>query len=403
MLTDMPLQPLDNIRVIDVSSFLAGPFCSTQLAEFGAQVYKVELPKVGDPLRRFGTITKNGDSLPWLSECRNKKSITLDMRTAEGVRLMKRLVEQADVFVENFQPGTLEKWGLGWDTLKEINPKLVMVRISGYGQTGPYRDRPGFGRIANAFGGLSFLAGYPDRPPVTPGSATIPDYMAGLYGALGVLLALQARHRTGRGQMIDIGLYEPIFRILDEIAPAYSYKGLVRQRMGPATVNVVPHSHYPTKDGRWIAIACTNDKIYQRLAVAMGEPHMAEPENWGTLANRERDRAKVDAHVGEWTAKHDRAELLRICEAAQVPCGPIYSIDEIFEDPQYQARGNILRMQDERVGELPIPNLVPRLSDTPGSVKWLGPKLGEHNDEVFKGMLGLTDADMKRLSSEGVI
>jgi crotonobetainyl-CoA:carnitine CoA-transferase CaiB-like acyl-CoA transferase len=403
MFQDQPLQPLDNIRVIDVSSFLAGPFCSTQLAEFGAQVYKVELPKIGDPLRRFGTITKNGDSLPWLSECRNKKSITLDMRTPEGVRLMKRLVEQADVFVENFQPGTLEKWGLGWDTLKEINPKLVMVRISGYGQTGPYRDRPGFGRIANAFGGLSFLAGYPDRPPVTPGSATIPDYMAGLYGALGVLLALQARHRTGKGQMIDIGLYEPIFRILDEIAPAYAYKGLVRQRMGPATVNVVPHSHYPTKDDRWIAIACTNDKIYQRLAVAMGEPHMAEPENWGTLANRERDREKVDAHVGEWTARHDRAELLRICEANQVPCGPIYSIDEIFEDPQYQSRGNILRMQDERVGELPIPNLVPRLSDTPGSVKWLGPKLGEHNDEVFKGMLGLTDADIERLASEGVI
>jgi crotonobetainyl-CoA:carnitine CoA-transferase CaiB-like acyl-CoA transferase len=403
MLKDLPLQPLDDIRVIDVSSFLAGPFCSTQLAEFGADVYKVELPKIGDALRRFGTITKNGDSLPWLSECRNKKSITLDMRTAEGARIMKKLVETADVFVENFQPGTLEKWGLGWDTLKEINPRLVMVRISGYGQTGPYRDRPGFGRIANAFGGLSFLAGYPDRPPVTPGSATIPDYMAGLYGALGVLLALQARHRTGRGQMIDIGLYEPIFRILDEIAPAYSYKGLVRQRMGPGTVNVVPHSHYPTKDGRWIAIACTTDKIYQRLAVAMGEPHMAEPQNWGTLANRERDREKVDAHVGEWTGQRDRDELLRICEEAQVPCGPVYSIDEIFEDPQYASRGNILRMKDERVGELPIPNLVPRLSDTPGSVKWLGPDLGQHNDDVFKGWLGMTDDDMRRLAAEGVI
>ncbi len=403
MLQDLALQPLDDIKIIDVSSFLAGPFCSTQLAEFGAEVWKVELPQIGDALRRFGTITKNGDSLPWLSECRNKKSITLDMRTAEGARLMKQLVTKADVFVENFQPGTLEKWGLGWDTLKEINPRLVMVRISGYGQTGPYRDRPGFGRIANAFGGLSFLAGYPDRPPVTPGSATIPDYMAGLYGALGTLLALQARHRTGKGQMIDIGLYEPIFRILDEIAPAYAYKGLVRQRMGPGTVNVVPHSHYPTKDGRWIAIACTNDKIYARLAVAMGEPEKADPKGWGTLANRERDREKVDAHVGDWTSKHDRAELLRICEEHQVPCGPIYSIDEIFEDPQYQARGNILKMQDERVGELPIPNLVPRLSDTPGSVKWLGPKLGEHNDEVFKGLLGLTDDDLRRLAAEGVI
>jgi crotonobetainyl-CoA:carnitine CoA-transferase CaiB-like acyl-CoA transferase len=403
VLKDLPLQPMDDIRVLDVSSFLAGPFCSTQLAEFGAEVWKVELPKVGDPLRRFGTITDQGDSLPWLSECRNKKSVTLDMRLPEGAKILKQLVEKVDVMVENFQPGTLEKWGLGWDTLKEVNPRLVMVRISGYGQTGPYRDRPGFGRIGNAFGGLSFLAGYPDRPPVTPGSATIPDYLAGLYGAMGVMLALRARERTGRGQMIDIGLYEPIFRILDELAPAYGYSGKVRQRMGPGTVNVVPHSHYPTRDGRWIAIACTNDKIYQRLAVAMNEPHMAEPDRWGTLANRERDRDEVDRRVGEWTARHDRDDLMRICEEAQVPCGPLYSIDEIFEDPQYQHRGNILKMQDDRVGELPIPNLVPRLSDTPGSVKWLGPRLGEHNDEVFKGLLGLTDSEIERLGLAGVI
>jgi succinyl-CoA:(S)-malate CoA-transferase subunit B len=403
VLTDSAIQPLDDIRILDVSSFLAGPFCSTQLAEFGAEVLKVELPKVGDPLRRFGTITENGDSLPWLSECRNKKSITLDMRLPEGAKILKRLVEKADVVVENFQPGTLEKWGLGWDTLKEVNPRLVMVRISGYGQTGPYRDRPGFGRIGNAFGGLSFLAGYPDRAPVTPGSATIPDYMAGLYGAMGVMLALRARERTGRGQMIDVGLYEPIFRILDELAPAYGYKGLVRQRMGPGTVNVVPHSHYPTKDGRWIAIACTNDKIYQRLAVAMNEPHLAEPENWGTLANRERNREAVDKHVADWTARYDRAEMLLMCEEAQVPCGPVYSIDEIFEDPQYAARGNILWMKDERVGELPIPNLVPRLSDTPGRVNWLGPSLGEHNDEVYKGMLGMAADEIKKLEAVGVI
>ncbi len=403
MLQELALQPLDDIRVLDVSSFLAGPFCSTQLAEFGAEVLKVELPQVGDPLRRFGTITDNGDSLPWLSECRNKKSITLDMRTPDGARILKRLAEKADVMVENFQPGTLEKWGLGWDTLKEINPRLVMVRISGYGQTGPYRDRPGFGRIGNAFGGLSFLAGYPDRPPVTPGSATIPDYMAGLYGALGAMLALRARERTGRGQMIDIGLYEPIFRILDELAPAYALKGKVRQRMGPGTVNVVPHSHYPTKDGRWIAIACTNDKIYQRLAVAMQEPHMANPENWGTLAHRERDREAVDQHVAEWTAKYDRAELLRLCEESQVPCGPVYSIDEIFEDPQYAARGNILKMKDERVGELAIPNLVPRLSDTPGSVRSLGPSLGQHNDEIYQGLLGMSAEEMRQLGAAGVI
>lgn len=403
MLTLPDLLPLDDIRVIDVSSFLAGPFCTTQLAEFGAEVLKVELPKVGDPLRRFGTITPNGDSLPWLSECRNKKSITLDLRLPDGARILKRLVETADVLVENFQPGTLEKWGLGWDTMKELNPRLVMVRISGYGQTGPYKDRPGFGRIGNAFGGLSFLAGYPDRPPVTPGSATIPDYMAGLYGALGVLLALQARARTGRGQMVDIGLYEPIFRILDELAPSYDLNGYVRQRMGPGTVNVVPHSHYPTRDGRWIAIACTNDKIFERLAVAMGEPELAEASQWGPLVNRERDREQVDQRVGEWTAKHDRDEVLRICEEKQVPCGPVYSIDEIFKDPQYAARGNILRMTDERIGEIAIPNLVPRLSDTPGRVDTLGPALGEHNHDVYNGILGMSDEEISKLQADGVI
>jgi crotonobetainyl-CoA:carnitine CoA-transferase CaiB-like acyl-CoA transferase len=261
--------PLDGVRVVDVSSFLAGPFCSTQLAEFGAEVFKLELPIVGDPLRKFGTVTECGETLPWLSECRNKKSATLDLRKPEGAELLKRMVKDADILVENFQPGTMEKWGIGWDVLREVNPRLIMVRISGFGQTGPYRDRPGFGRIGNAFGGLSFLAGYPDRPPVTPGSATIPDYLAGLYGALGALLAMKARDKTGRGQMVDIGLYEPIFRILDELAPSFQLNGYVRQRMGPGTVNVVPHSHYPTKDGSWIAIACTSDKIFARLAAAM--------------------------------------------------------------------------------------------------------------------------------------
>jgi succinyl-CoA:(S)-malate CoA-transferase subunit B len=397
------VKPLDDIRVIDVSSFLAGPFCTTQLAEFGAEVVKAELPKVGDALRKFGTITACGESLPWLSECRNKKSITLDLRKPDGAMLLKRLVEKADVLVENFQPGTLERWGLGWDVLSAVNPRLVMVRISGYGQTGPYRDRPGFGRIGNAFGGLSFLAGYPDRAPVTPGSATIPDYLSGLYGALGVLLALRARDKTGRGQVIDIGLYEPIFRILDELAPSYHLNGYVRQRMGPGTVNAVPHSHYPTRDGRWIAIACTSDKIFARLAQAMGVPELADEARWGKLAGREKERAAVDDTVGAWTARHDRTELLRLCEEAQVPCGPVYAIDEIFQDPHYAARENILKVADERVGELAIPNVVPRLTDTPGSVEWLGPALGAHNGEIYRQRLGLGDDEMRRLEAAGVI
>ncbi len=397
------VQALQGCRVLDIATFLAGPFCATQLGEFGAEVIKVELPGVGDATRRFGTMTECGDSLPWLSESRNKKCITLDLRKPDGVALLKRLVEKSDVLIENFQPGTLEKWGLGWDILSAVNPRLIMVRISGYGQTGPYKDRPGFGRIGNAFGGLSFLAGYPDRAPVTPGSATIPDYMAGIYGAMGTLLAMQAREKTGRGQMVDIGLYEPIFRILDELAPAFQHKGFVRQRMGPGTVNVVPHSHYPTKDGRWIAIACTNDKIFSRLAEAMGRPDLAGLESWGPLAHRERDREKVDETVAAWTATYDRTDLMQVCETNQVPCGPVYAIDEIFEDPHYAARGNILRVQDPRVGELAVPNLVPRLSETPGAVHWLGEALGAHNDEIYRCMLGLDDVEMARLRDIGAI
>jgi crotonobetainyl-CoA:carnitine CoA-transferase CaiB-like acyl-CoA transferase len=397
------VQALEGCRVLDLATFLAGPFAATQLAEFGAEVIKVELPGVGDATRRFGTMTDCGDTLPWLSESRNKKCITLDLRKPDGVALIKRLVEQSDVLIENFQPGTMERWGIGWDVLHAVNPKLIMVRITGFGQTGPYKDRPGFGRIGNAFGGLSFLAGYPDRAPVTPGSATIPDYMAGIYGAMGTLLALQARQKTGEGQFIDIGLYEPIFRILDELAPAFQHKGYVRQRMGPGTVNVVPHSHYPTKDGRWIAIACTSDKIFARLAEAMGRPDYADDSSWGTIAARERDRALVDETVGAWTITFDRADLMAVCEAAQVPCGPVYAIDEIFEDPHYAARGNILRMQDPRVGELAVPNLVPRLSATPGRVNWLGMELGAHNDEIYQGLLGLDAAEMRRLKDAAVI
>jgi crotonobetainyl-CoA:carnitine CoA-transferase CaiB-like acyl-CoA transferase len=399
----MSVLPLSGCTVIDVSSFIAGPFCTTQLGEFGAEIIKAELPDVGDPLRKFGTMHDCGETLPWLSECRNKKSITLDLRKPDGAALLKRLVSTADILVENFQPGTMEKWGLGWDELSAVNPRLIMVRISGYGQTGPYKDRPGFGRIGNAFGGLSFLAGYPDRPPVTPGSATIPDYLAGIYGAMGALLAMQAREKTGRGQMVDIGLYEPVFRILDELAPAFDFKGYVRQRMGPGTVNVVPHSHYPTKDQRWIAIACTNDKIFARLAELMGAADLAGDGIWGTTREREAAREQVDAYVTAWTSAHDRAELLRVCETAQVPCGPVYAIDEIFQDPQYAARGNILRVLDKRLGSLAIPNLVPRLSDTPGEVRWLGPSLGEHNEEILEGRLGLTKDEITQLRADGAI
>lgn len=395
--------PLQGVRVLDVGTFIAAPFCATLLAEFGADVIKVELPKTGDPTRRFGSRIESGETLVWLSETRNKRSITLDLRKPEGVELFTQLVGNADVVCENFQPGTLEKWGVGYDVLKKTNPRLVMLRISGYGQTGPYKDRPGFGRIANAFGGISFLTGYPDRAPVTPGSATLPDYLAGVFGAFGVLLALRSRDYTGEGQVIDIGLYETIFRILDELVPAYDRLGYVRERMGPGTVNVVPHSHYPTQDGRWIAIACTNDKIFARLAQLMGCPEVAGDGKYGTIDKREVKREDIDNMVARWTSQHSREELLALCEEGQVPCGPVYAIDEIFEDPQYRARKNILRVENEHSGSLAIANVVPRLTVTPGKVRSVGCELGEHNKEIYGDLLGLSEERMKELSENGVI
>ena len=397
---------LGGIRVLDIATFIAGPYCATFLAEFGAEVVKVEMPGTGDPTRQFGTPTPCGDSLVWLSEGRNKKSLTINFKNPQGAALLKKLVEKADVLVENFQPGTLEGWGLGWEDLKEHNPRLVMVRISAYGQTGPYSPRPGFGRIANAFGGISFLAGYPDRPPVTPGSATLPDYLSGMYGAMGALVALRAREHTGVGQVVDIGLYESVFRILDELAPAYHYKGTVRQRMGPGTVNVVPHSHYPTSDGRWIAIACTSDKIFARLAEVMGRQELAGAGIWGTVAQREADRAAVDALVGAWTGRHTREEVLALCSAGEVPCGPLYAIDEIFEDPQYRARDNIAYITEPRVpgkNQFAVPNVMPRLTGTPGRIDWLGPPLGSHTEDVLKDWAGLGPDEISALRKAGAI
>nr|WP_119024697.1 CoA transferase [Burkholderia sp. PAMC 26561] len=395
--------PMQGIRVIDAATFLAAPFASTLLGEFGAEVIKVELPDVGDPCRRLGNASASGDSFAWLTEARNKKSVTLDLRKPEGADLFKRLVAESDVVCENFQTGTLESWGLGYEDLKAINPRIIMLRITGYGQTGPYAGRPCFGRIANAFSGLSFLAGDPDGPPVTPGSATLADYGSGLFGAIGVLLALRARDITGEGQVVDVALYESMFRILDELVPAYGAKKIIRQRMGAATAIVVPHSHYPTRDGRWVAIACTTDKLFERLAVLMLQPELATPERYATMAQRLADRDEVDRIVTAWTRSGTLKEVIDACDKAQVPCGPVYAIDEIFDDPHYQQRGNLLTVKDDRVGELTMANVVPRLCGTPGQVNWLGPVLSEHTDSVLNSLLGIGAARLAELRALNVI
>lgn len=278
-----------------------------------------------------------------------------------------------------------------------------MIRISGFGRTGPYAGRPGFGRVGNAFGELTYLAGYPDRPPVTPGSATIADYLAGLNGALAALLALRAREATGRGQMADIGLYEPVFRILDELAPNYRETGFVRGRVGPRSVNSAPHSHYPTADDRWVAIACTSDKIFARLAALLGEPGLAGEGRWGAYAARRDDIDAVEAWVEAWTRARTRAWVIAACEGADVPCGPIYAVDEIFEDPQFAHRGNVRVVDDPRAGQVAVPEVVPRLSDTPGAVRWLGPALGADTEDVLMRELGLGPQEIAALREAGAI
>ncbi len=395
--------PLAGVRVLDVASFIAAPYCATILGEFGAEVIKVEPPATGDPLRRFGTPSGRADStLAWLSEARNKKSITLNLRTGEGATLLKRLVAVSDVLCENFRPGTLETWGLGWDVLRSVNPRLIMLRISGYGQTGPYRDRPGFARIAHAFGGLAHLAGMPGGPPVTPGSTSLGDYLAGLYGAVGVLVSLLHR-QGGGGQVIDIGLYEAVFRVLDELAPAYAKAGIVRDREGVGTRNACPHGHFRTRDGAWVAIACTTDKMFERLARAMARPELAAADAFGTQERRLALREHVDGIVTAWTTSLDRDEVMERCLAAEVPIGPLNTIADIVEDPHVQARGDLVTIDEPGLGAVTIPSVIPKLSATPGRIDTLGPALGSANREIYGGLLGLSDADIEKLRAGGVI
>ena len=402
MTNNSPL-PLQGVRVLDVATMLAAPFCASILGDFGAEVIKVEMPGSGDPFRQFGTLTETGSSLNWLNDGRNKKSITLDLRKPQGAAILKRLVADCDIMVENFRPGTLERWGLGFAALKVIKDDLILIRISAYGQDGPYRDRPGFARIAHAFSGLAYLAGETDGPPVTPGSTSLADYISGLYGALGALLAYTARARFGMGQFVDIALYEGIFRMLDELAPAYAKSGFVRERMGADTVNVVPHSHYATRDGKWVALACSTDKMFERLAAVMERPELLAPERFAKMAQRVAARDEVNRLVADWIGGQSRDEVMRRCLIGEVPIGPINSIADIFEDEQFKARGNLLKVHDPRVGEVVIPNVVPRLSVTPGRFASLGPDLGQHNDEIYGERLGFSAEELERLREDGVI
>ncbi len=398
--------PLSGIRVLDVATFIAAPYAASILGEFGAQVTKVEQPGGGDPFRRFGTPSGRQDStLAWLSEARNKRSLTLSLSHPQGAEIFKQLVCDVDVVCENFRPGTMEKWGLGWQDLTAINPSLVMLRVSGYGQSGPYRGRPGFARIAHAFGGLSHLAGMPGETPVTPGSTSLADYMSGLYGAVGVLLALRQRDKTGRGQMVDVALYESVFRVLDELAPAYAKQGTVRGREGAGTANACPHGHFPTQDGKWVAIACTTDKMFERLVKAIGRPELGGDAGYGGQRKRLANRERVDKLVAAWSGSLSQAAIMELCLRFEVPCGPLNTIADIFEDPHIAARGNLATISDAdaRIGTVVVPSVIPRLSETPGQIDSLGPELGADSEQILKEVLGFDDDQIAALREAGVV
>jgi succinyl-CoA:(S)-malate CoA-transferase subunit A/succinyl-CoA:(S)-malate CoA-transferase subunit B len=395
-------KPLDGVRVLDIASFIAAPHAASIMGEFGAEVLKVEHPKGGDPWRRYGTSSGAPDrSLAWLTEARNKRSITLNLNTPGGAGVFKRLVETADVITENFRPGTLEKWGLGWDVLSAINPGLVLLRVSGYGQTGPYKDRPGFARIAHAFGGLTYLSGMPGEIPVTPGSTSLGDYMTGMSGCIGVMMALRHRDATGRGQVIDCSLYESVFRALDEIAPRYAQDGFVREPEGTGTVNACPHGHFPSGDGKYLAIACTTDKMFERLTVAMDRPDLLE--RFGEQKSRLAGRAIVLAEVEAWTGSMPRDQVIAVCTESGVPAGAVNTIADIFADPHVQARGSLTTVDVPGVGPVTVPSVFPRLSESPGEIASLGPALGEANDKIYARELGLGAEEIEKLKQEGAV
>lgn len=371
---------LAGLRVIELGHLIAGPFCGQLLADFGADVIKVEQPGEGDPLRRWGH-SKDGKSLSWSVIARGKRSVTADLRTGEGRDLVLALARQADVLIENFRPGTLERYGLGWDELSAANIGLVLVRVSGYGQTGPYASRAGFGSIGEAMGGLRHLVGDADRPPSRTG-LSIGDMLAGMHAAYGAVLALLARTRTGAGQVVDVSIYESVLAMTEALVPDYALAGVTHGRSGPILPGIAPSNVYPTSDGDFVLVAANQDTVFRRLAEAMGQPELATSEEYATHVARGVHQAQLDELVAAWTSAHPSDELLAILERHAVPAGRVYTARDMLTDPQFLARGSIVRVPDPDLGPIPMPAVAPRLSGTPGSIRWPGPALGAHDHEV---------------------
>ncbi|MHB1653840.1 MAG: CaiB/BaiF CoA transferase family protein [Desulfitobacteriaceae bacterium] len=392
--------PLAGLRVLEMGQLIAGPLAARMMADFGAEVIKVE-PRQGDPLRLWGLPSEAG-SLWSLVQARNKRCITLDLKKPKAKEIVQRLVQTCDVVIENFRPGKLEEWGLGYEELKTVNPKLIMVRISGYGQTGPYRERPGFGNIAESMGGIRYLTGYPDRPPVRVGLA-IGDEIAALHAVIGTLLALQGYSKTGGGQVVDVALTESVFNLLEGILPEYGKYGVIRERTGNILSVAAPSNMYLTKDDKWIAIGANGDGIFRRFTALMGKPELAAAPRFVDNPARVAHVQELDEIIGAWVRGLDAQELLANLENAGVPSGPVYNIADIAADPQFQARGMIQEFLDPRIGKMLMPGVVPILSETPGQIRWAGPGIGEDNEVIYKDLLGLSSEQYEAFQQEGVI
>lgn len=396
-------RPLEGLRVLELGTLIAGPFATRLLAEFGAEVIKIETPGEGDPLRTWRYVDpRTGTSLWWPLQSRNKKLITLNLKHPEGLALVRRLAAECDILVENFRPGTLEKLGLGPAVLHELNPRLILVRVSGFGQTGPSRDQPGFGSVGESMGGIRYITGEPGQPPVRS-NISLGDSLAALYAVIGTLMALRARDREGKGQVVDVALYEAVFSLLESTLPEYDVAGIIRERSGAALPGIAPSNTYRCRDGSYIVIGGNSDTIFKRLMRLLGRPELAEDPNYRTNAERARHAAELDTLIESWTEQYPLHEVLRLLEEAQIPAGPIYCIADIVNDEQYRTREMILPTQIEGIGTVAMPGLVPKLSETPGEIEWYGGGLGTHNEEVYCSLLGLSSEEMERLVRQGVI
>ena len=402
--------PLSGLKIIEMGQLIAGPFCARFMAEFGAEVIKIEPPDVdgkggGDPLRTWRKL-HDGTALWWYVQSRNKKSVTINLRLPEGQDIVRRLARDADIVIENFRPGALEKWNLGYEQLAKDNPGLIMVRLSGFGQTGPYKDRVGFGAIGESMGGIRYVTGYPDRAPVRVG-ISLGDSLAAMYGVMGALMALHHRNANGgraggRGQVVDVALYEAVFSMMESMLPEYGMTGFVRERTGASLPGIVPSNTYATVDGKYVVIGANGDSIFKRLMHAIGRADLADDPALANNAGRVTRTEELDDVIGCWTKSHDLDHVLAALEEAEVPSGKIYSIADIVADMHYQARGMIEKHSLGADEDLLLPGIVPKLSATPGETKWIGPKLGEHTAEVL-GAIGIDADEQARLKQRGVI